>query len=113
MIFTLYIDENAIPVNVPDELVQGADEVFKKIDADMDKGWQMGRQWVDNPELEQRCQIAVEKMVTAYDTNNQKLAMMMAGYIMARAPLIRIAKVPTNGEIQDIELLMTENPMPM
>lgn len=108
MIFTLYLDDQAIPITVPDELVQGAGEIFDKMDADMDRGWQMGRQWVDEPDLEQRCQVAVNRLVTAYETGNQRLGMMMAGYIMARAPLIRIARVPIEGEIQDIELLMTE-----
>ena len=108
MIFTLYIDDNAIPINVPDTLVQEAEEVFSKIDADMDRGWQMGRQWVDTPDLEQRCQVAAHRLVTAWENGNQKLGIMMAGYIMARAPLVRIARVPTEGEIQDIELLMTE-----
>ncbi len=108
MIFTLYLDDHAIPINVPDNLVQEAGEIFDKMDADMDKGWQMGRQWVENPDLEQRCQVAVHRLVTAWETGNQKLGMMMAGYVMARAPLIRIARVPSEGEIQDIELLMTE-----
>lgn len=107
MIFTLYIDDNAIPINVPDVLVQEAEDVFTKIDADMDRGWQMGRQWVDDPDLEQRCQVAAHRLVTAWETGNQRLGMMMAGYIMARAPLVRIARVPADGEIQDIELLMT------
>ena len=107
MIFTLYLDDNAIPINVPDALVQEAEDIFAKMDADMDRGWQMGRQWVDAPDLEQRCQVAAHRLVTAWETGNQKLGMMMAGYIMARAPMVRIARVPTDGEIQDIELLMT------
>jgi hypothetical protein len=110
MLFTLYIDDNAIPINVPDALLHDAGDIFDKMDADMDKGWQMGRTWVDNPDLEQRCQVAAERIVTAYDTDNQKMGMMMAGYIMARAPLIRVARVPTNGEIQDIELLTSAEP---
>ena len=107
MLFTLYLDDHAIPINVPDALVQEAGDIFDKMDADMDRGWQMGRQWVDEPDLEQRCQVAAHRLVTAWETGNQKLGMMMAGYIMARAPMVRVARVPTDGEIQDIELLMS------
>ena len=35
------------------------------MDQDMDAGWQMSRDWVDNPSREQRCQIVADKLLTA------------------------------------------------
>jgi hypothetical protein len=52
----------------------------------MDQGWQMSREWVDRPNQLQRCQIIADKLLSALEKENERLGMMMAGYICARLP---------------------------
>ncbi len=106
MILNVVIGENTIPVTVPDELVEEAGDVFDRIDSDMDNGWQMGRDWVQNMNAEQRCQVVADKLLTALETENRKLGMMMAAYLLNRVPGIKGVRVATDGEIQETELLM-------
>ena len=54
MILKVVVDDQVYPVTVPEEIVSEGSEFFDKIDRDMDNGWQMSREWVDNPNLEQR-----------------------------------------------------------
>lgn len=75
------------------------------MDADMDKGWQIARDWVDRPNTVQRCQIIADRILGAIDNENEKLAMMMAGYILSRAPGVNTVRIATDGEIQETELL--------
>ena len=106
MILNVVISENSIPVNVPDEIIGEAGEFFNKLDADMDKGWQVGRKWVDTLSLEQRCQVVADKMLTALENENKQVCVMMAAYILNRVPGIKGVRTATNGEINETELLM-------
>ena len=109
MILNIVIAENTIPVEVPDFIVKDATEVFDKIDEDMNNGWQMSREWVDELNTEQRCQVVADKLLTAMETGNEKLRLMMAAYILNRVPGIKGVRVATDGEIQETELLMNES----
>jgi len=109
MILNIVIGENTIPVEVPDFIVTEASDVFDKIDQDMGSGWQMSREWVDELTAEQRCQVVADKLLTAMETENEKLRMMMAAYILNRVPGIKGVRVATDGEIQETELLMNES----
>ena len=109
MILNIVIGENIIPVDVPDFIVTEATEVFDKIDQDMNNGWQMSREWVDELNTEQRCQVVADKLLTAMETENEKMQMMMAAYILNRVPGIKGVRIATDGEIQETELLMHES----
>lgn len=109
MILTVYIDDHTIPITVPDFALSPDNEVYLKMDRDMDRGWQMSRSWVENPNLEERCQIAADRILGAVEHENQKLATMMAGYILSRAPEVKAVRIATNGEMQDTELLTKED----
>ena len=109
MILNIVIGENTIPVEVPDFIVTEATEVFDKIDQDMKNGWQMSREWVDELNTEQRCQVVADKLLTAMETENEKMQMMMAAYILNRVPGIKGIRVATDGEILETELLMHES----
>lgn len=109
MILNIVVDENTVPVEVPDFIVTEASDVFDKIDQDMSSGWQMSREWVDELNTEQRCQVVADKLLTAMETENEKLRMMMAAYILNRVPGIKGVRVATDGEIQETELLMNES----
>ncbi|MGF1642433.1 MAG: hypothetical protein ACFCUJ_02245 [Thiotrichales bacterium] len=104
-VLNVFIDDQLIPVKVPQFILDTGREFFDKLDADMNRGWQMARSWVEQPNLEQRCQIVADRMLTAIENENPKVASMMAGYILVRAPAVRHVRVATNGEIQETELL--------
>jgi hypothetical protein len=71
------------------------------MDRDMDAGWQMGREWVDDLSVEQRCQVVANKLLTALETENDTLGRMMAAYILARMPHVESIEIDTAGEIQN------------
>ncbi|NIR61051.1 MAG: hypothetical protein GWO02_16885 [Gammaproteobacteria bacterium] len=93
------IDDQVLAVNVPDGVLSEAGGVFAKMDADMDGGWQMGREWVEQPDTDQRCQIVANRLLTALETDNQSLATMMAAYILTRRPGTTGVRVDTQGEM--------------
>jgi len=105
MLLNIVISENSMPIDVPDHLVSSAVEMFDKMDLDMDKGWQMGREWVDNMSAEQRCQVVADRLLTALESENQNLQIMMAAYILNRMPGIKGVRPATDGEIHETELL--------
>ena len=104
----IIIDEQIIAITVPDALLKSADPFFSKMDEDMNQGWQISRRWVDNPNTTQRCQIAADKILGAIENENRKLATMMAGYILRRAPGIKAVHIATNGEIEETQLVREE-----
>ena len=106
MILNLVVQEQVYPVNVPDSLISEATDFFDKMDADMNKGWQMSRDWVDHPTIEQRCQIVGDKMLTAMHQDNKKMLMLLCAYILARAPGVTGIRIDTNGEMMETELVL-------
>lgn len=106
MILNVVIEEQIYPIDVPAEIVADGEEFFSKLDRDMDKGWQMSRDWVDNPDVEQRCQIVGDKMLTAMHNDNKKLLMLLAAYILSRVPGIKGIRIDTHGEMMESELVM-------
>jgi glutathionylspermidine synthase len=76
------------------------------MNADMDKGWQMSRDWVDYPSAEQRCQIAAEKLLTAIETENEKLVMLMAAYILKTMPGVRGVNIDITGDMNETDIIM-------
>jgi hypothetical protein len=110
MLLNVTVDEQTIDLTVPDALLQQAQAFFERMDQDMDAGWQMSRDWVDNPNREQRCQIAADKLLTALENENRKLAVMMAGYILARLPGVSSVDIDTTGEIGNTRFTLHEAP---
>ena len=104
MELNVIIDDEIYTLNVPDELVQQAAEFFDRMDKDMDEGWQMSRDWVENPTLVQRLQIVGDKLLTALENENHDLGRMMAAYILNRAPDVDTLTLDTSGEIQNTEV---------
>lgn len=105
MNLNVVVEGEVYPVNVPEGLIHEAGDFFAKLDADMDKGWQMSRDWVDNPTLEQRCQIIGDRMLTAMHQDNRKMMLMLSAYILARVPGVTGIRIDTNGEMQGTELV--------
>ena len=109
MILNVVVEEQTFPIEVPDVVIDEGDSFFSKIDSDMDKGWQMSRDWVDKPDTVQRCQIVGDKMLTAMHQDNQNMLVLLAGYILKRAPGIKAIRIDTNGEMLETELVMEKD----
>jgi len=107
MILKVVVDDQIYPITVPEQIISEAGEFFDKIDKDMDKGWQMSRDWVPNPDQEQRCQIVGDKMLTAMHNDNQQLMMLLSAYVLARVPTARELRIDSNGEMLETELILS------
>lgn len=99
MILKVIIDEKVIPIEVPDYMLVEAEDFFNKMDVDMDKGWQMSREWVESPNNIQRCQIAADRILTSVHTESEKMATLMAAYILKKLPNITSVDIDTEGDI--------------
>lgn len=100
MILTFTVNEQRQRLVVPDEVVEGAGDFFRKLDEDMDRGWRMSREFVENPDLTQRCQIVADRLLTALEGNHRERAILFAAYILARLPNVARVDIDTGGEIQ-------------
>ena len=70
MRFKVIIGEQVYAIEVPEELLAEAAEFHAKLDRDMDRGWQMSRQFVERPDRLQRCQIVADKLLTSIMNGN-------------------------------------------
>lgn len=104
----VYIDDSVVPVTLPPALLDEAADFFARMDSDMDKGWRMGREWVESPNRMQRCQIAADKLLSAIENGNETMKMLMAGYIVSRAPGVAAVRIDTTGEMQETELISAQ-----
>ncbi len=101
MILKAIIDEQVYTLNVPDPVIARGGDFFAQLDRDMDQGWQMSREWVEAPNRLQRCQIIADKLLTALEKENEKLGMLMAGYILTRLPGVESVELDVQGEVQN------------
>jgi len=99
------VEERVEEFDIPDELIEQGEDFFNKMDADMDKGWQMGHVWVESPSLIQRCQIAADKMMSAIHNENEKMFMLMGAYILKNKPDTDEIHLDSTGDIQTIDFL--------
>ena len=106
MILNVVVEDQTYPITVPDQIITDAEDFFMKLDKDMDKGWQMSRDWVDKPGLEQRCQIIGDKMLTAMHKDNAKMMVLLSAYVLSRVPGITGIRIDTNGEMLETELVI-------
>jgi hypothetical protein len=105
MRFKVIIDEQVYAVDVPEELLDEATAFHAKLDRDMDRGWQMSREFVERPDALQRCQIVADKLLTSIVTGNQATAMLLSGYIAQRMPGAIGVDIDATGEMQNTELI--------
>ena len=105
MRFKVVIGEQAYAIEVPEELLRESAEFHARLDRDMDRGWQMSREFVAHPDRLQRCQIVADKLLTSLSQGNQATAMLMASYIALRMPGAVGVDIDTEGEMQNTEVL--------
>lgn len=106
MILEVYVENNMLKVEVPEQVLDEAGEFFAMMDRDMDRGWKLGPEYVEDPNPTQRAQIAADKMLTAIETENQRLLAMMAAYIVHKLPGVKAVKIATDGDPQASEFLI-------
>lgn len=106
MILEVYVENSMLKVEVPQEILDQGGEFFAMMDRDMDRGWKMGPEYVENPDATQRAQIAADKMLTAIDTENNRMLAMMAGYIVTKLPGVKAVKIATDGDPRESEFLI-------
>ena len=109
MKLNVYIGDFTTQVDVPDDMLADATDIFAKMNADMDKGWQMSQVWVDKLDNKQRCQAVADKLLTAIETENESMTMLMAGYIMTTMPGIKAIHISTDGDMTQTELDQKNN----
>ncbi|MDE0250561.1 MAG: hypothetical protein OXK72_06085 [Gammaproteobacteria bacterium] len=105
MILKVTIDEKTFPLQLDDEMVRDAQEAFRKMDEDMDRGWQMSRIWVEHPDDLQRCQIAADRMLTAIQQEKTATVGLMAAYIVNRIPGVQAVDIDTSGDMTRTEVV--------
>ncbi len=105
MRFRVVIGEQVYAIEVPEELLRESAEFHAKLDRDMDRGWQMSRQFVERPDRLQRCQIVADKLLTSLFQGNEATVMLMASYIALRMPGAIGVDVDAGGEMQNTELI--------
>ena len=106
MKLNIIVEGRSNAFEVPDRMLVEAQDFFDKMNADMDKGWQMSRDWVQNPTPEQRCQIAGDKILTVIETGNEKLLMLLVAYILKTMPGIKGINIDITGDMNETDLIM-------
>jgi hypothetical protein len=112
MILKAIIDDQEYSLKVPEAVIEQGEDFFAKLDADMDTGWQMSREWVQSPNRVERCQIVADKLLTALENENDKLGMLMAAYILKRMPDVESVEIDIRGEIQSTQFIARESASP-
>lgn len=106
MILKISFDDQTFEIDVPEDLLKEAVDFYAKMDTDMDRGWQMSRTWVEKPDVYQRCQIVADKILGAFHTENKKLLLLMAGYILTRMPNTSEVAIDTSGDMTLTEIVL-------
>ncbi|MEK7206446.1 MAG: hypothetical protein AAB134_00995 [Pseudomonadota bacterium] len=110
MKLNVVVDDRVYSIEVPPDMLREAEEFFQKMDRDMDRGWQMGPEFIENPGNIQRCQIAADKLLVSLSTANETLSMLMAGYILKHLPGVTGVRIDTGGEMLLTEMIYEKEP---
>lgn len=97
------IEDRIYQINIPEEVIEDGEEFFQKMDRDMNFGWQMGPEFVEQPDTMQRCQIAANKLMVSISAENSLMSELMAGYILKRLPGVVSVTIDTSGEMLNTE----------
>ncbi len=104
MKLNVQIDERMYQIEVPEDMAYTAKDIFAKMDREMDNGWQMSREWVQDLDATQRCQVAANRLLTAVENNHQPSMMLMSGYILYKMPSIQKIFIDTQGDMTQTQL---------
>ena len=93
------IDGNKYHLNIPQDMMEEGHSFFDKMDADMKKGWQMGREFVEKPDQNERCRIVADRILTAMESEDKTMALLMSAYVVTRMPEVSALDIDTSGEM--------------
>jgi hypothetical protein len=102
------LHEKTYAVKVTDEILAESEAFFQKMDRDMSQGWQMSRDFIENPDRTQRAQIAAHRLMLAISAGKEIMIQLMAGYILKRLPDVTGVVVDTDGEMLNTEIVFGE-----
>ncbi len=105
MTLKILMDGNIYSINITEGVIEEGESFFAKMDQDMDKGWMMSRDWVENPTQVLRCQIAADRIVDSIHSENESLTHLMAGYILTRMKNVQEIHINTDGDIMETEFV--------
>jgi len=97
-------EDQIFDLDIPEALIKDAEALYKSMDQDMDKGCQISRQWVDNPDTFERCQIVADQMLNAFYDENEEMIMLLGGYICSRLPQAKKVIIDTSGDITQTDI---------
>jgi antirestriction protein len=92
MILTIDLGGQQHQLTVPAAIITEATDFFTTIDTDMDHGWHIDGQWIQQPNALQRRQIVTEKLLAAVTAHNDQLALLMAAYLLRQWPTLTTIK---------------------
>ena len=104
MNFNITIDEESYTLEVKDKLMLELKDMHHEMDAEYDKGLQLGRYWIEAPTLEQRCQLTANKVVSAIHQEDIRQFYLTASYILSKFPNLKQVTVSSDFEISDIDI---------
>ncbi|MCW9012352.1 MAG: hypothetical protein OQL06_01115 [Gammaproteobacteria bacterium] len=104
MILNITIDQESYELEVKQELLDELKSFFEDMDKEYDRGVQMGRFWVESPDDEQRCQVAVNKLVNAMYSEDKRSLYIMAAYIVSKFPDVKELIYNSEYEMQEIDI---------
>lgn len=109
MILNITVEDRTYSIEVPQHVLDEGEPFFQKMDEDMDQGWQMSRDYVPNPDVEQRCRIAADRLLTAMHNENKHSVLLMAGYIIKRLPNVERIDIDTTGNMNETRFHFEKN----
>lgn len=105
MALKIVMDGNIYSIDIAQNILDEGESFYLKMDQDMDKGWLMSREWVENPDRVQRCQIAADRIVDSIHAENETLTHLMAGYILTRMDNVHEVHIDTDGDIMETQFI--------
>jgi len=99
------MDGNVYSISITSEITDEGEPFFSRMDQDMDKGWMMSREWVENPTQTQRCQIAADRLVDSIHSENETLTHLMVGYIVTRMKNVQEVHINTDGDMMETQFV--------
>lgn len=103
-VLNVIIEGQSYQVKIDEDTLRSGFSLFNKMDEDMNKGWTMGRDFIENPTVTQRCQIVGDKLLTAMEDNNEQMKTMMVGYLLSRVPNLMSIHIDNTGNIQETQI---------
>lgn len=111
MLLDIYFENQHYRLDVPKEDIASAKEFFDKMDRDMDAGWQMGPEFIENPDTINRAQIAASRLLIALENQNEAMVRAMSGYIVSRVRGVSAVRIDAGGQMLNTRIITDRDDM--